>query len=179
MIISALPGEKMVVYVGIGSNLGDKLDNCRRAIEAVGSDTRNRLLKCSPFYHTEPVGGKKQDWFVNAVLSVETPLGPREFMDFLLGIEKTMGRVRGERWGPRVIDLDILFFGQKVIREGELEIPHPRLQERRFVLVPLQDIAPHLEHPLLGKTISQILAELKQEEKVLAVPEAGQKLCLV
>ncbi|MGA2862453.1 MAG: 2-amino-4-hydroxy-6-hydroxymethyldihydropteridine diphosphokinase [Steroidobacteraceae bacterium] len=79
----------------------------------------------------------------------------------------------------RVIDLDILFFGQKVIREGGLQIPHPRLQERRFVLVPLQDIAPHLEHPLLGKTISQILADLKKEEKVLAVPEAGQKLCLV
>ncbi len=169
----------MFVYVGIGSNLGDKLDNCRRAIEVIGSDTRNRLLKCSPFYHTEPVGEKEQDWFVNGVLGVETSLGPRELMDFLLAIEKKMGRVRGERWGPRVIDLDILFFDQKAIREGGLEIPHPRLQERRFVLVPLKDIAPHLVHPLLGKTISQLLAELKKEEKVLPLSEVGQKLCPV
>lgn len=169
----------MLVYIGIGSNLGDKLNNCRRAIEAIGSDTRNRIVKCSPFYHTEPVGEKKQGWFVNGVLAVETSLGPREFMDFLSAIEKTMGRVRGKRWGPRVIDLDILFFGQKVIHAGGLQIPHPRLQERRFVLVPLKDIAPHLEHPLLGKTILQMLAELKEEEKVLPLPEGGQRLCPV
>ena len=169
----------MVVYVGIGSNLGDKMDNCRRAIEAIGSDSRSRLLKCSPFYHTEPVGEKKQDWFVNGVLGVETSRGPREFMDFLLAIEKTMGRVRGKRWGPRVIDLDILFFGQEIIREEGLQIPHPQLQERRFVLVPLRDIAPHLVHPLQGKTISQILAELKKEEKVLPLQGAGQRPCHV
>jgi 2-amino-4-hydroxy-6-hydroxymethyldihydropteridine diphosphokinase len=169
----------MLVYIGIGSNLGDKLDNCRRAIEAIVSDARNRIVQCSPFYHTEPVGEKKQDWFVNGVLAVETSLEPKEFMDFLLAIERTMGRVRGEQWGPRVIDLDILFFGQRVIREGGLQVPHPQLQERRFVLVPLQDIAPHLEHPLLGKTISQILAELKKEEKVLPLPKAGQRLCPV
>jgi len=100
-------------------------------------------------------------------------------MDFLLAIEKTMGRVRGERWGPRVIDLDILFFGQEIIREEGLQIPHPQLQERRFVLVPLRDIAPHLVHPLLGKTIPQILAELKKEEKVFPFPEVGQRLCPV
>jgi 2-amino-4-hydroxy-6-hydroxymethyldihydropteridine diphosphokinase len=169
----------MLVYIALGSNLGDKLDNCRRAIEAIRSDPRNRLLKCSPFYHTEPVGEKKQDWFVNGVLGVETSRGPREFMDFLLAIEKTMGRVRGERWGPRIIDLDILFFGQEVIREDGLQIPHPRIQERGFVLVPLRDIAPHLVHPLLGKSISQILAELKKEEKVFPFPEVGQRLCPV
>ena len=177
--LRVLGGEKMLAYVGIGSNLGDKLSNCHRAIEAICSDARNRIVKYSPFYHTEPVGEKKQDWFVNGVLAVETSLGPREFMDFLLAVERRMDRVRGERWGPRIIDLDILFFGQKVISEGGLQIPHPRLQERRFVLVPLQDIAPHLEHPLLGKTISQILAELKEEEKVLPLPEAGRKLCPV
>jgi 2-amino-4-hydroxy-6-hydroxymethyldihydropteridine diphosphokinase len=90
-----------------------------------------------------------------------------------------MGRVREERWGPRVIDLDILFFGQEVIRERGLQIPHPRLHTRRFVLVPLQDIAPHFEHPLLGKTISQILSELKEEGKVLPLLEVGQRPCPV
>jgi 2-amino-4-hydroxy-6-hydroxymethyldihydropteridine diphosphokinase len=107
----------MLVYIGIGSNLGDKLANCGRAIEAIVADARNRLVQCSPFYHTEPVGEKKQDWFVNGVLAVETSMEPKEFMDFLLAVEKTMGRVREERWGPRVIDLDILFYGQRVIRE--------------------------------------------------------------
>ena len=90
-----------------------------------------------------------------------------------------MGPVRTERWGPRVIDLDILIFDQKVIHEGVLQIPHPRLHERRFVLVPLRDIAPNLVHPLLGKTISQILAELPGEEKVLPLPGESQKLCPV
>jgi 2-amino-4-hydroxy-6-hydroxymethyldihydropteridine diphosphokinase len=102
---------------------------------------------------------------------------PGELLDFLLAAEKRMGRVRGERWGPRVIDLDILIFGHKVINEGALQIPHPRLHERRFVLAPLCDIAPHLVHPLLGKTISQILAELPGEEKVLPLPGESQSLC--
>jgi 2-amino-4-hydroxy-6-hydroxymethyldihydropteridine diphosphokinase len=167
----------MLAYIGIGSNLGDKLGNCRRAIEAIQSDERNQIVKCSPFYHTEPVGEKEQDWFFNGVVAVETSLGPRELLDFLLAVEGRMGRMRGERWGPRVIDLDILFFGPEVIRERGLEIPHPRLHARRFVLVPLQDIAPHFAHPLLGKTISQILAELKEEGKVLPLPEAGERLC--
>jgi len=167
----------MLTYIGMGSNLGDKLENCRRACKAIGVDRRNRILQCSPFYYTEPVGRKEQDWFLNGVLAVETSLAPREFLDFLLHIERTMGRWREERWGPRIIDLDILFFGEKILNEEGLQIPHPRLHERRFVLVPLQDIAPHFKHPLLGKTISQILSEVKEEEKVLPVSEVGQKLC--
>ena len=102
---------------------------------------------------------------------------PAELLEFLLGVEKMMGRERRERWGPRVIDLDILIFGQQVINKEALEIPHPRLHERRFVLVPLRDIAPDLRHPLLGKTISQILAELPGEEKVFPLPQESQKRC--
>ena len=110
---------------------------------------------------------------------METSMEPAELLEFLMGVEKMMGRVRRERWGPRVIDLDILIFGQEVINKEGLQIPHPRLHERRFVLVPLRDIAPDLMHPLLGKTISQILAELPGEEKVLPLPQESQKLCPV
>ena len=169
----------MLVYIGIGSNLGDKVGHCRRAIEAIVSDGRNRIVRCSPFYQTEPVGKKDQDWFVNGVAAVETSMDPGELLDFFLTIEMTMGRVRREHWGPRVIDLDILLFGQKVIDEGRLQVPHPRLHERGFVLSPLHDIAPGLVHPLLGKSISQILAELPAEEKVLRLAGESQNLCPV
>jgi len=167
----------MLVYIGVGSNLGDKVGNCRRAIEAIVSDGRNRIVECSPLYRTEPVGIKDQDWFVNGVLAMETSMEPGELLDFLLAAEKTMGRVRRERWGPRVIDLDILIWGHEVIKGEGLQIPHPRLHERRFVLAPLRDIAPDLVHPLLGKTISQILAELPAEEKVLPLPGKSRRLC--
>ena len=152
------------------------MTNCRRAIKAILSDRRNQIVGCSPLYQTEPVGKKDQDWFVNGVCGVETSMKPRELRDFLLAIEMMMGRVRGERWGPRVIDLDILIFGNEAINEGDLQIPHPRLHERRFVLVPLRDIAPHLVHPLLGKTISQILSELPGEEKVVPLEEKVHRL---
>ena len=167
----------MLAYVGVGSNVGDALDHCRRAIQAIAADRKNRLLQCSSFYRTEPVGKKDQDWFINAVVAAETSFSPHEFLDFLLDIELKMGRERGERWGPRVIDLDILFFGDKVLNERGLQIPHPRLPERRFVLIPLRDIAPHLEHPLLHKTISAILLEASTEEKVLPILEIGQGPC--
>lgn len=169
----------MLVYVGVGSNVGDALDHCRQAIQAIAADRRSRLLQCSPFYRTEPVGKKDQDWFINGVVAAETSLSPREFLDFLLDIERQMGRERGERWGPRVIDLDILFYGGKVLSEGGLQIPHPRLHERRFVLTPLRDIAPDLEHPLLNKTVSEILSELPAEEKVVPILEIGQEPCPV
>ena len=167
----------MLVYIGIGSNQGNPLENCRRAIQGIVSDGRNRLVQCSPFYRTEPVGQKDQDWFVNGVVLVETSLSPRELLDFLLALEKKMGRIRGEKWGPRVIDLDILFYGGEVWHEGGLQIPHPRLHERRFVLIPLKDIAPDLKHPLLGKTISQILAGLPEGEKVFPLLEEDKESC--
>ena len=125
------------------------------------------------------MGKKDQDWFINGVVAAETSLRPREFLDFLLDIERQMGRERGERWGPRVIDLDILFYGAKVLNEGGLQIPHPRLHERRFVLIPLRDIAPDLEHPLLNKTVSEILSELPVEEKVVPLSEIDREPCPV
>jgi 2-amino-4-hydroxy-6-hydroxymethyldihydropteridine diphosphokinase len=169
----------MLVYIGIGSNQGDPVENCRRAIGGIVLDGRNRLVRCSSFYRTEPMGRKDQDWFVNGVVLVETSLGPRQMLEFLLSLEKKMGRVRRERWGPRVIDLDILFYGEEVIDEENLQVPHPRLHERRFVLIPLKEIAPDLNHPRLGKTISQILSASEREEKVFPLQEGNTKTCTV
>ncbi len=162
---------KMLAYIGIGSNLGDKLKNCRQAVEAIASDPRNRLVQCSPFYRTEPVGKRDQEWFINGVAAVETGMAPGELLDFLLSVENRMGRVRKEKWGPRIIDLDILFYGDMIVDEKGLQIPHPRLRERRFVLVPLNDIATGLIHPVFRRTVSQLLADLKTEETVLPIPE--------
>ena len=169
----------MLAYIGIGSNLGDKPGNCRRAIEALGSNPRNLLVRCSPLYHTEPVGKTDQDWFVNGVVSLETSMDPRELLEFLLSIERKMGRVREEKWGPRRIDLDILFCGDQILNETDLQVPHPRLHERRFVLIPLQDVAPDLVHPVLGKTVSRILAELDTRERVIPLQEGNEKACTV
>ncbi len=104
-------------------------------------------------------------------------MDPGELLLFLQTIEREMGRERKEKWGPRIIDLDILFYGDQVIRKGGLQVPHPRLHERRFVLTPLNDIAPDLHHPLLGKTISRLLSELAQEEKVILLNDEEQKSC--
>lgn len=168
---------KTLAYIGIGSNLGDMLKNCRLAICKIRAEKRSRVLAVSPFYRTEPVGPKDQSWFINAVAAVETSLNPRELLRLLQSVENEMGRVRSERWGPRIIDLDLLFYGDRVIREEDLEIPHPRLHTRRFVLAPLSAIAPDLKHPLLNRTVSQLLSILPEEEQVLLLPEADQGPC--
>jgi 2-amino-4-hydroxy-6-hydroxymethyldihydropteridine diphosphokinase len=161
----------MLAYIGLGSNLGDGIQNCRWALEAIGSDPRNRLVQCSPLYRTEPVGKRDQDWFINGAAAVETLMTPGDLLAFLLSVEDRMGRVRKEKWGPRIIDLDILFYDDRILDENNLRIPHPRLQERRFVLVPMNDIAPDMFHPVFRRTVSQLLAELKSEEIVLPVLE--------
>jgi 2-amino-4-hydroxy-6-hydroxymethyldihydropteridine diphosphokinase len=125
------------------------------------------------------VGKRDQDWFVNGVVSLETSMGPGELLGFLLSVEKKMGRLREEKWGPRTIDLDILFYGDQILEEADLRIPHPRLQERRFVLVPLRDVAPDLVHPVLGKPVSRILAELDAEERVIPLEDGNEKTCTV
>ncbi|MGC8810542.1 MAG: 2-amino-4-hydroxy-6-hydroxymethyldihydropteridine diphosphokinase [bacterium] len=164
----------MLTYIGIGSNLGDSLANCRQAIQAIGAEKGNKIVACSSFYITEPVGSKDQNWFVNAVIAVETNFSPRQLIEFLMNIEENMGRKRKERWGPRVIDLDILFYENLICQEDNLQIPHPEMVKRRFVLQPLKDIAPQLVHPKLGKTVSELLDELPPAEKVIPLLEKEQ-----
>lgn len=166
-----------LVYIGIGSNLGDSFPQCNLAIREMTADPASRVIEVSPFYRTEPMGKKDQNWFVNAVAALETSRSPRDLLGFLQGIEREMGRERKEKWGPRIIDLDILFYADWVVREEGLAIPHPRLQERRFVLAPLNDIAPELRHPVLNKSVAKILAELPEGEKVVLLREADQKIC--
>lgn len=155
-----------IAYIGLGSNMGDKTANLKKAIEELGKVPGNKVLAVSSFYETEPVGNIEQDWFINAAAKLETGLTPRELLDILLKIEKELGRVRDARWGPRVIDLDILLYDDLVMDEEGLVIPHPYLHERRFVLVPLAEIAPRLIHPLLKKSMSVLLKGLHDNKKI-------------
>ena len=149
-----------VTYIGIGSNLGDKISNCRRALEEMNRLPKTRVINSSALFKTEPVGVTGQDWYLNCVAQVNTSQRPVRFLKNLLAIEAQMGRLRKDRWEARNIDLDILLFGQEIIASDELVIPHPLLHERRFVLEPLSQLAPQLIHPLLKVTIQQLLDEL-------------------
>jgi len=153
-------------YIGVGSNLGNRVENCREAIEAVSACKDCVLEAQSPFYETEPVYLEDQDWFINAAALIRTCLEPEAFLARLQAIEQRMGpRVDSPRFGPRVLDLDILFFDDLVLQGSELSVPHPRLHERRFVLKPLSDIAARFVHPVLGETVGSLLASLKDGQK--------------
>ncbi|MBW1708556.1 MAG: 2-amino-4-hydroxy-6-hydroxymethyldihydropteridine diphosphokinase [Deltaproteobacteria bacterium] len=153
----------MSVALGFGSNLGDRKKNLEVALNKIEGLGNTALVKVSPFYSTRPVGQTGQDWFLNAAALIETGMTPQELMKALLMIEQEMGRERVTKWGPRLIDLDILFFGQKVIEENNLTVPHPYLSQRRFVLLPLNDIAPEWVHPVLKQTPEEMLARLPEE----------------
>lgn len=143
------------VYLGLGSNLGDRLAALEEALDRLRVFGFNATERSS-IWQTEPVGGPPQGWFLNAVAAGETTLGPEELLQACLDTEGAMGRVRAERNGPRLIDVDILFFGLERREGPDLVIPHPRLHERRFVLEPLHEIAPALRHPVLGLTVAEL-----------------------
>jgi 2-amino-4-hydroxy-6-hydroxymethyldihydropteridine diphosphokinase len=128
-------------YLGLGSNLGDRLANLQRAVDLLADRTGVELLRSSRVYETEPVGPPQPD-YLNAVVEVRTELEPRELLDACLGVEAELGRVRDERWGPRTIDVDILVYDEREIDEPDLVVPHPRMHERGFVLVPLRELEP-------------------------------------
>ena len=155
-------------YIALGSNLGDRELNLLRAVAEVGRLPGSRVTALSSFYETSPVGDVKQDAFYNAVLRLSTGLEPRTLLTHLLRIEdESFKRVRTVHQGPRRMDLDLLLYGDRIINEEDLVVPHPRLTERRFVLQPLCEMAPDLLHPLTGKSIRELLASLESDESVV------------
>jgi len=155
-------------YIALGSNLGDRELNLLRAVAEVGRLPECRVTALSSFYETSPVGNVKQEPFYNAVLKLSTGLPPRTLLTHLLRIEtESFKRTRAVFQGPRRMDLDLLLYGKEVISDADLIVPHPRIAERRFVLVPLSEIAPGLVHPLSGLTVNQMLASLHSDEKVV------------
>jgi len=158
-------------FIGVGSNLGDRKANIAEALDRVGKLPGSRVVRTSSLYESEPHGNAKT-WFVNAAFELETEFAAPELLKRLKGIEEAMGRKRvsGKKWGSRVIDLDILFFDSEVVSTKTLKIPHPELANRRFVLLPLAEVAPQQSHPELSQTVSQILATSKDPKRVVLLP---------
>ena len=159
----------VTVHLGLGSNLGDREAHLERGLAALA--VRGvRTTALSSIYETEPVGGPAQGPYLNLVAAAETALSPEALMRAALEAEAEAGRVRGARNAPRTLDVDILFYGDLVLRTGALTVPHPRLHERRFVLVPLAELAPQLRHPGLGRTVAELLAACPDHSRVDARP---------
>jgi len=150
------------VYLGLGSNLGDRRRNLEAALDALRAHPQIAVTAVSSFLETEPVGGPPgQGRFLNAAAAIETDLSPGALLEELKRVERALGRKPGPRWGPREIDLDILLCGDTILETGTLVIPHPRMRERRFVLEPLAEIAPTARDPATGRTVRELLASLK------------------
>ena len=156
----------IIAFIGVGSNMGDPAERCREAVERLSTRPGIRLLGRSSFYRTEPVGPQDQPWFINAVAEVRTALSPRQLFAALKEIEREMGRKQEKKWGPRLIDLDLLLYGQEVVREEGLAVPHPELHRRRFVLEPLCELASYVIHPSFGVSARGLLDRLADEAQV-------------
>ncbi len=161
--------KEHLAYISVGSNLGDKLINCQKGIATLTSGEKVNLIEVSKFYITQPVDFKEQEWFVNAVIKVTTSFDPFKLLAEMLSIQQRAGRHYDKiRFGPRILDLDILFYDNLVIKESNLVLPHPRMHKRRFVLKPICDIDKNLKHPVLKKNMQVLLDSLQDnEQKVL------------
>ena len=156
--------KSVTVYLGLGSNMGNRQDNLGRALDFLSQ--RLRVEQVSSVYDTEPIGDIEQPRFLNLVCQVYTSLAPVALLTLAKGIESKLGRVSSKPNAPRPIDIDILFYGDQVIETSELVIPHPRLAERAFVLIPLAEITPDLVHPVSGKTVKQLLKSITEVQGV-------------
>lgn len=154
------------VFISVGSNLGAKLDNCLRGIAALTESGESSLLGASRFFRTSPVDFADQDWFVNAAVKIRTTMAPLALLDKLVAVQQRMGRKADTvRFGPRVLDLDILLYDDWVVRTPRLKIPHPRMHKRAFVLQPICDINPSTVHPVLGQTVADLLSQIDDEDQ--------------
>jgi 2-amino-4-hydroxy-6-hydroxymethyldihydropteridine diphosphokinase len=158
------------VYLSLGSNLGDRAAQINQALARL-EEKGVRIVKRSSFYETGPLEFLDQGWFLNIAVEAETELTPSKLLKLVLDVEKELGRERIIKSGPRTIDIDILLFDATAVRGEELEIPHPRMTERKFVLVPMAEIAPELRHPISGLTMSELLAATKDQSQVRRVTE--------
>ena len=158
------------IFIGAGSNLEDRENHLAEAKRLLEYTRYFNFLRTSPVYETEPVGGPPQGKYLNAVWEAETYLYPYETLREFLAVESAFGRIRAEKNGPRTLDLDLLFYDDRIIHEPGLDVPHPRLHERFFVLKPLSDIAPDWKHPELGKTACELLAAVSHAELPVAGP---------
>ena len=170
---------KEMVFIGFGSNVGDRVDFCDRAVTLLSLLPHSRLLGVSLLYETEPVRDRidpGEGWFLNGVVQLETHITPRSLLTTLQEIERSLGRDDDDRSGPRTIDLDILFYGEHVIKEPGLTVPHPRLHQRRFVLMPMNELDPLWVHPTLARSMTQLLTETKDQSQVrLLFPQPSTK----
>ena len=154
-----------IAFIGVGSNLGNREVMIGEAQKSLSGHSKVRFLNSAPIYETEPVGGPVQGRYLNTVWEVETDLSAQELIAVLLGIEKKLGRERIEKNGPRSIDLDLLFFGDEIINTSGLQVPHPRLHERWFVLKPLWDLRTDYVHPVLKKSVCELLDRVDANRK--------------
>lgn len=151
-------------FIGLGANLGDRMEALRAAVEQLAREPGFLLRATSRIYETEPIG-PPQPRYLNAVVKIGTLLSPRTTLRRLLEIEELLGRVRREQWGSREIDLDLLLYGDRIVADGALRVPHPRLHERAFALVPLAEIAPDAYHPQMARTAAELLAEVPAAQR--------------
>jgi len=154
------------VYLSLGSNMGNRKANLHQAIVLLEKEV-GQMVKSSHLYETAPWGNADQDPFLNQAIMMNTTLEPRDLLTAIGRVERAMGRERKEKWGPRIIDVDILFYGKRVVRDKGLEIPHPDLHKRGFVLIPMMEIAPNFEHPILKKQIDELYMSCEDPSEVV------------
>jgi 2-amino-4-hydroxy-6-hydroxymethyldihydropteridine diphosphokinase len=154
------------IFLGLGSNLGDRLANLKSCLKILANSKEVKINKISSVYESEPYGDKDQPWFLNVVIEIATGLNPISLLNFTQNVEQQVGRKKTRFWGPRIIDIDILSYEKSILMHPMLQIPHPQLHLRQFVLLPLKEIAARFIHPGLNKTIDQLINECQDRSQI-------------